>query len=109
MLVRHGNTCRVDDMSFDTLALQPSRQPQTIPGRLRRPPIRLIVLPALVASVAPAIQQLEQRRLIGRKFLQRLTIDPRNDAGDQPSRLAYLDDGSERAILLQSGERSAQR
>jgi hypothetical protein len=34
--------------------------------------------------VAPAVKQLEQRRLICRKFLQRLAVDPRNYAGDQP-------------------------
>jgi hypothetical protein len=34
MLARHGNTCRVDDMSFDPLALQPSRQPETVPTGL---------------------------------------------------------------------------
>jgi hypothetical protein len=54
------------------------------------------------------MQQLEQGRLVGRKFLQRLAVDPRNNAGDQPARLADLDDGDKCAILIQSGERSAQ-
>jgi hypothetical protein len=51
--------------------------------------IRLTMLVLLMTKFSHSrfgrltIQQLEQRRLIGRKFLQRLTIDPRNDAGDQ--------------------------
>jgi hypothetical protein len=39
------------------------------------------------------MQQLKQRRLIGRKFLQRLAVDPRNYAANQPARLADLNDG----------------
>jgi hypothetical protein len=108
MLARHGDTCRVDHMSFDTPSPQPSRQPEAIPAGFvgHRDPINCT--PRLGRLVAPAVQQLEQCRLIGRNFLQRLAIDPRNDAGDQPGRLAYLDDCNKRAILIQSGERSAQ-
>src|SRR5439155_2998508 len=64
--------------------------------------------PCLGRLVPPAIQQLEQRRLIRPEFLQRLPVDPRNDTGDQPDRLAHLNDGDQCAILIQSGERSAQ-
>src|SRR5438270_9497328 len=34
-------------------------------------------------------------------FAARLTLNPRNDAGNQPTRLAHLDDGYDRAILVQ--------
>jgi hypothetical protein len=42
------------------------------------------------------------------EFLQRLAVDPGDNAGDRPARLAHLNDGDQRAILIQSGERSAQ-
>jgi hypothetical protein len=60
MLARHGNTCRADDMSFDTLSPQPPRQPETVPTGFigHRYPINCVArLPRLVA---PAIQQLER-------------------------------------------------
>jgi hypothetical protein len=38
---------------------------------------------------------------------QRLAVDAGNDAGDQPARLAHLND-DQRTILIQNGERSAQ-
>ncbi len=108
MLTRHGDTCRVDHMSFDTPSPQPPRQPETIPAGFVGHGDPIDGTTRLGRLLAPAVQELEQRRLIGRKFLQRLAVDPRNYTGDQPGRLAYLDDGNQRAILIQSGERSAQ-
>jgi hypothetical protein len=52
--------------------------------------------------------QPKQRRLRRCQFFQRLPVDAGNDAGDQPARLAHLNDDDQRTILIQSGERSAQ-
>jgi hypothetical protein len=108
MLARHGDTCRVDHISLDAASSQPPRQPEAVPAGFvgHRDPIDRAA--CLGRFVPPAIQQLEQRRLIGRKLLQRLSVDPRNYAGDQPGRSAHLNDGNKCAILIQSGERSAQ-
>src|SRR6516162_7319894 len=108
MLARYGNTCRVDHISLDAASPQPPRQPEAVPAGFvgHRDPIDRAA--CLGRFVPPAIQQLEQRRLIGRKFLQRLSVDPRNYAGDQPGRSAHLNDGDECAILIHSGERAAQ-
>ena len=108
MLARYGNTCRVDHISLDAASPQPPRQPEAVPAGFvgHRDPIDRAA--CLGRFVPPAIQQLEQRRLIGHKFLQRLSVDPRNYAGDQPGRSAHLNDGDECAILIQSGERAAQ-
>jgi hypothetical protein len=81
MLARHGNTRRVDHIGFDALSPQPPRQPKAVPAgfvghgdpidpRLREDAAR----PG--CFVAPAIQQLQQGRLVRRKFLQRLAVDP---------------------------------
>jgi len=57
------------------------------------------------ASGRPAVARGATRRA---EMLQRLSVDPRNYAGDQPGRSAHLNDGDKCAILIQSGERSAQ-
>jgi hypothetical protein len=46
--------------------------------------------------------------LVGVEFLQRLSINPRHDAGNQPTRLAHLDHGNKSAMLIKGGEGSAQ-
>ena len=38
------------------------------------------------------------------QLLARLTLNTRNDAANQPARLAQLDDGNNRAILVQGDE-----
>ena len=70
--------------------------------------MRVIVRPALTASSAPALQQSKQRLFVRLQLLQRLALDPRDDPGDQPARLAHLDDRNERAILIKGGEGFAQ-
>jgi hypothetical protein len=56
----------------------------------------------------PAPQKPEQRFLARLKLLQRMALDPGNDPGDKPARLAHLDDRDERAILLYRNKGSAQ-
>jgi hypothetical protein len=58
--------------------------------------------------VAPPLQQPQQRLLVCNELLQRVAFHPRNNPGDEPARLAHLDDGNERAILAERNERSAQ-
>jgi hypothetical protein len=54
------------------------------------------------------MQQPQQWFDLGRQLLQRMTLDPGDDAGDEPTRLAHLDHRDQRAILIESGERAAQ-
>src|SRR5205085_3129306 len=42
------------------------------------------------------------------QLLARLTLNPGKHAGNEPARLAHLDDGYDRAILVQGDEGSAQ-
>src|SRR4029077_12793647 len=94
-------------ISLNAEPWQPRCEPEAVPAGFvgHRDPIDRAA--CLGRFVPPAIQQLEQRRLIGGKFLQPLSVDPRNYAGDQPGRSAHLNDGDKGAILIQSGERSA--
>src|SRR5262249_33680388 len=43
-----------------------------------------------------------------RELLQRLALDARHDAGNEPARPAHLDDGNQRAMRFEGGEASAQ-
>jgi hypothetical protein len=95
MLARDSDTGRVDDMSFNASSPQPPRQPKAVPAGFvgHRDPTDHVA--RLGRFVAPAMQQLEQGRFVRRKFLQRLAVDPRNNAGDEPARLADLNDGKD--------------
>ena len=108
MLARDGDAGRVDHMGFDALPRQPPRQPEAIPAGLvgHRDPIDRAA--SLGRLVAPAMQQPQQLSLDHGELLQRLAIDAGHDATDQPARLAQLDHSDQRAILIESGERSAQ-
>jgi hypothetical protein len=108
MLARDtGDTCWVDHMGFDAPLSQPSDQPETIPTGFVGDGDPIDGVAGSDRLVAQAVKQLKQRHLIGSKLLQRLAVDSRNHRGDQPSRLAHLDDSDNRAILIQSGERFA--
>ena len=99
----------VDHMRLDAARPQPPRQPEAVAAGLEghrdadrscgrpSPPPRASDAAATAASPRSASS-----------FFGRMALDPRNDPGDQPARLAHLNDGDQRAILIQSGERSAQ-
>ena len=109
MLARHGDARRVNHVGFDAMRPQPARQPKTIAAGLEGDghardraagPGRL----ALPASQ----QQLEQRLLVRLELLQWMAFDPWNNRGDEPARLAHLDDRDERQFVVQAGGGSAQ-
>jgi hypothetical protein len=98
----------MDDISFDAARVQPAGQPEAVRARFvgnrdadnrAADPRRLI---------PPALQQAQQLILVRHQLLQRMALDPRHDRADQPTGLAHLDHGDQCAILVQSGERSAQ-
>ena len=70
--------------------------------------IRLILRPGLLRFLAPAMQQLEQSCFVWVQLLCQMPLRSRNNAGDEPARLAHLDHCDQRAILVESGERPAQ-
>ena len=58
--------------------------------------------------IPPAVQQGKQPFRARVQLLARLTLNPGKHTGNQPARLAQLDDGNDRAILVQGDEGSAQ-
>jgi hypothetical protein len=58
--------------------------------------------------IPPAMQHGKQPFWAGLQLLARLTLNTRNYAANQPARLAQLDDGNGRAILVQGDEGPAQ-
>src|SRR6516164_4219793 len=66
--------------------------------------MRLISRPALAGFIAPTMQKLEQTLLLSIKLLKGMARNPRNKRRYEPLRLAHLDYGDDRAILLEGGE-----
>jgi len=58
--------------------------------------------------IAPAMQQGKQPFWARLQLLARLTLNAGKHTGNQPTRLAHLDDGNNRAILVQGDEGPAQ-
>ena len=95
-------------MRLHPARLEPARQPEAVAAGLegnRNPrdsaagPDRLI---------PPAMQQRKQLFWARLQLLARLTLNPGKHAANQPARLAQLDDGDDRAILVQGDEGPAQ-
>ena len=108
MLARHGHARRVNDVGFDAARPQPARQPEAVAASLEGNGDTRDRAAGLDRLVLPALQQSEQRLRVRLELLHRVALDPGNDAGDQPARLAHLDDRDQRAIRFQSREGSAQ-
>jgi hypothetical protein len=51
--------------------------------------------------LTPAIEQLQQCALVDRKLLQRLALDARHDAGNEPARQTHFDHCDQCAVLFQ--------
>src|SRR5437764_11715739 len=108
MLPRYRDTRGMDHVRFDPTCLKPARQPEAVAAGFegnRNPrdgaagPNHLIL---------PAMQQAKEPFWARLQLLARLTLNPGKHAGDEPARLAHLDDGYDRAILVQGDEGSAQ-
>src|SRR5215469_4333274 len=108
MFPRYRDTRGVDHMRLDTTRLQPARQPETVaPGfEGQRNPRDCAA--GLYRLVAPAMQQGKQSFWTRLQLLARLTFDARKHTANQPARLAQLEDGNDRAILVQGDEGPAQ-
>jgi hypothetical protein len=108
MLTRHGDTVRVDHMGFDAVCSQPAGQPEAVASGFISDRYSLDIAPSFLRFATPAMQQPQQSFLVRGELLYRLSLDPRDNGGDEPARLAHLDHGDQRAILVESGERPAQ-
>jgi hypothetical protein len=98
----------MDHVRLYSARLKPARQPEAVAAGFegqRNPrdgaagPDRLI---------PPAMQQAKKPFWARLELLVRLTLNAGKHAGNQPARLAQLNDGNNRAILVQGDEGPAQ-
>src|SRR4029077_11708429 len=97
-----------NDMCIYAAYPQPARQPETVPAGLEGNCNALDLAPCFLCFDTPAIEQIQQCALVDRELLQRLALDARYDAGNEPARLAHLDHGDQRAVRIEGSEGSAQ-
>src|SRR5215469_7834990 len=108
MFPRHGHTRGMDHVSLNATYRKPARQPEAVAAGFesqRNPRDRAASPDHLIP---PAMQQAKQPFWARLQLFARLTLNAGNHAGNQPARLAQLDDGNDRAILIQGDEGPAQ-
>jgi hypothetical protein len=105
MFARDGDTVWVDDIPFDAVRPQPTGQPEAVAPCLEGDRDPADVAAGRLCLFASGMQQPQQRRLIRLKLLCRVSLDPRNNPGDEPTRLTHLD--SPRSTYYSHQERRA--
>jgi hypothetical protein len=108
MFPRHRDTRGMDHVCLDLTRRKPARQPETVTAGFegQRNPRDCAAGPDRL--VAPAMQQPKQSFGARLQLLARLTLNAGNHTANQPARLAQLDHGNNRAILVQGDEGPAQ-
>src|SRR6202163_1017989 len=98
----------MDHVRLHPMRPQPARQPEAVAAGFegQRNPRDLFTGPDCL--IAPAMQQAKQPFGTGLQLLARLTLNAGKHTANQPTRLAHLDDGNDRAILVQGDEGPAQ-
>src|SRR4051812_30347426 len=100
MLARDNHAGWVNDVGFDIAGPEPARQPEAVAARLKRDGDARDRAAFLGGLGTPAHQQTEQFPFTRFELLQRMALDPWNDAGNEPARLAHLNHRNDRAVLL---------
>src|SRR4051812_40571553 len=98
----------MDHVRFHPTCLEPPRQPEAVAAGFkgkRNPRDRA---PSPDHLIPPAMQHCKQPFWARLELLARLTLNPGKHAGNEPARLAHLEDGNDRAILVQGDEGPAQ-
>src|SRR5450759_887692 len=108
MLARHRHTRGVNDVGLDAARLEPACQPEAVTAGLEGDYNALDPASCFLRFLPPSMQQLQQCALVDRELLQRLALDARHDAGNEPARQAHLYDRDQRAVRFEGGEGSAQ-
>src|SRR5438270_5215754 len=98
----------MDHVRFHPTCLEPARQPEAVAAGFegkRNPRDRA---PSPDRLIPPGMQHRKQPFWARLELLARLTLNPGKHAGDETARLAHLEDGNDRAILVQGDEGPAQ-
>src|SRR6266513_1002485 len=103
-----GDARGMDHVRFDPARIQPTRQPEAIAAGFEGQcnPRDLFTGPD--RFIAPTMQQAKKPFRARFQLLLRLALNAGEHTGDQPARLAQLDDGNDCAILVQGDEGPAQ-
>jgi len=81
---------------------QPASAPaRNRPGRLKGDGRAFDPAACFLRLLTLAIEQLQQGALVDCKLLQRLTLDARHDAGNEPARQTHFDHRDQCAVLFQ--------
>src|SRR6202035_542305 len=108
MFPRNCYTRGMDHVRLDPARFKPARQPKAVAAGFegkRNPRDRAAGPDRLIP---PAVQHRKQPFWARLQLLARLTLNAGKHAGNQPARLAHLDDGNNCAILVQGDEGPAQ-
>src|SRR5215813_11348405 len=108
MFPRHGHTRGMDHVCLDPTRREPARQPEAVAAGFegqRNPRDRAAGLDRLIP---PAMQHRKQPAWARLQLLTRLALNAGKHTANQPARLAQLDDGNDRAIVVQGDEGPAQ-
>ncbi len=95
-------------MRLHPMRTKPARQPEAVTTSLEGQCNPRDLAAGLDRLVAPAMQQAKQPFWARLQLLARLALNAGKHTGNQPARLAHLDDGNDRVILVQGDEGSAQ-
>jgi hypothetical protein len=98
----------MDHVRFDPARLKPTRQPEAVAAGFegKRNPRDRASRPDRL--IPPAMQEGKQPFWVRLQLFARLTLNAGKPAANEPARVAQLDDGNDRAILVQSDEGSTQ-
>src|SRR5712671_1104583 len=108
MFARYGDTRGMDHMRLHPMRTKPARQPEAVSTSFEGQGNPRDLAAGLDRLVAPAMQQAKQPFCTRLQLLARLALNAGKHTGNQPARLAHLDDGNDRAILVQGDEGPAQ-
>src|SRR5580692_10771887 len=108
MFARYGDTRGMDHMRLHPTRPQPARQPEAVPTSFEGQCNPRDLAAGLDRLVTPAMQHAKQPFCTRLQLLARLALNAGKHTGNQPTRLAHLDDGNDRAILVQGDEGPAQ-
>src|SRR5215472_1532174 len=94
----------MDHVSLHFARLKPARQPEAVTTSFEGQCNPRDLAAGFDRLVAPAMQQAKQPFCIRLQLLARLALNAGKHTANQPTRLAHLDDGNDRAILIQGDE-----
>src|ERR1700686_2192897 len=98
----------MDHVRLHPMRPKPPRQPEAVAAGFEGKPNPRDLFTGSDCLIAPAMQQAKQPFGTRLQLLERLTLNAGKHTANQPTRLAHLDDGNDRAILVQGDEGPAQ-